>query len=86
MTTTTIGVVTVDEDKDLAHCTQHGRLAEGNILTGPEWYADRHVNESPNCWADHCGGKGCTNPTCVCNNQAATRGAADFVPDGGDHA
>lgn len=65
---TTLGVVSVLNDK--ATCTIHGSIGEVDEFTDAESYADEHVDQHPDCWADHCGGKGCTNVECICQHQA----------------
>lgn len=69
----TIGVVTLDYATDTANCTVHGWLGTGGELVDPESYAELHVSQHPECWADHCGGEGCRNDECVCHAAQVTR-------------
>lgn len=57
-----IGVVSIDWDTDEARCSIHGLLHDWH----PEEAAEKHVEAQPDCWANHCGGKGCSNADCAC--------------------
>ncbi len=68
-TETTTGVVSVDYDNDEANCTIHGPLGGWDA----EAVADKHADRNENCWADHCGGKGCAVFECVCQHSDVSR-------------